>query len=483
MFPSRSGTARLSALLLVTLLLSSVPALASPLELLGGDVRSAGLAGGGGAHGYGAGALFHNVASLTRSSPALEFGFSVVQDNSRILLQARPNGYDIPDLDTANTTIPTERTLMPRSDTPEGGSMTLMTLGAVTHLNQERLRLAVLATLPVTGGSGQTTWFVDERERLFSNRLRYELLGDRVRRFDVHLGAAYEVIDNVSIGIGVQFLPSVQTNNDVYLPDVTEQGEIDLALQATQGATWGLHAGLLVQLSERLSVGLAWRDAIRLQLDGKNTLRIRGFDDDPDTYPVVQEFSTVPFYSPAMITLSAAWQVGRSTLTADFRQIQWSGYLDRNAERTGFNDVLSPGLGFEYRYSENTRVRGGWTWVPSPVPAQTGRTNYVDNSRLILALGASHDLEVRGYDLEISWFGQLHVLEPRTTTKFIESPPPVCGPGVTALCDEVPDDLRDPRTGAPIAGAAGLQTGNPGFPGFTSGGWIAAIGVQVRHAF
>jgi hypothetical protein len=36
--------------------------------------------------------------------------------------------------------------------------------------------------------------------------------------------------------------------------------------------------------------------------------------------------------------------------------------------------------------------------------------------------------------------------------------------------DELPDDAQ--ISGEPVASAAGLQTNNPGWPGFTSGGWI-----------
>jgi hypothetical protein len=39
------------------------------------------------------------------------------------------------------------------------------------------------------------------------------------------------------------------------------------------------------------------------------------------------------------------------------------------------------------------------------------------------------------------------------------------------MVDELPDDAVDAR-GDPFPGAAGLQTNNPGWPGFGSDGWI-----------
>jgi hypothetical protein len=51
-----------------------------------------------------------------------------------------------------------------------------------------------------------------------------------------------------------------------------------------------------------------------------------------------------------------------------------------------------------------------------------------------------------------------------------------------ALCDEVPDSDVD----TPVLDAEdtqGLQTGNPGVPGFSSGGYMLSAGVDVRWFF
>jgi len=43
--------------------------------------------------------------------------------------------------------------------------------------------------------------------------------------------------------------------------------------------------------------------------------------------------------------------------------------------------------------------------------------------------------------------------------------------------DEVPDDGEN--GGTPIPGRQGLQTNNPGWPGFSSGGWMASAGIYL----
>ena len=47
------------------------------------------------------------------------------------------------------------------------------------------------------------------------------------------------------------------------------------------------------------------------------------------------------------------------------------------------------------------------------------------------------------------------------------------------VVDEVPDDAVDGQLGDPIPNRAGLQTNNPGFPGFSSGGWIVGGAIHL----
>jgi len=117
--------------------------------------------------------------------------------------------------------------------------------------------------------------------------------------------------------------------------------------------------------------------------------------------------------------------------------------------------------------------------VPSPVPDQSGRTNYVDNDRGMASVGASYKFDALGQPMQVDWALQLQMLLTRETHKTIRADYPDCAEGVDALCDEVPDDTAHPRTGQPFDEAQGMQTGNPGFPGFTSGGWMGAVVLEL----
>ena len=85
--------------------------------------------------------------------------------------------------------------------------------------------------------------------------------------------------------------------------------------------------------------------------------------------------------------------------------------------------------------------------------------------------------------LRIGWHLQWHFLVPRDEVKAQLEDHPACTPGVTDVCDEITGDDVNPATGVPWAEAEGLQTGNPGFPGWSSGGWLASMGFEASWEF
>ena len=120
--------------------------------------------------------------------------------------------------------------------------------------------------------------------------------------------------------------------------------------------------------------------------------------------------------------------------------------------------------------------------MPTPVPQQTGRTNYVDNNRISSSLGAQYGFPLFGGTAQIGLQLQAHRLLPREQTKLATPTNPdgeVVAP--ERVRDEVPDDAVSGRN--PLPGAQGLQTNNPGWPGFESEGWVWVGAVHMRLAF
>ena len=96
--------------------------------------------------------------------------------------------------------------------------------------------------------------------------------------------------------------------------------------------------------------------------------------------------------------------------------------------------------------------------------------------------GARHRFVVGERGVDVGWFVSVQRLLARDTNKT-QGPYQNCAPGVKTVCDELPDSTTDPVSGKVLPQAQGLQTGNPGFPGFLSYGTILAVGLDLRIPF
>lgn len=454
----------------------SSPAWASPFELYGAGTRGSAM-GAQVASGGDPGALYYNPAAMNDVAPQLTLGIFATFSNAEILLKDRPPGYDVPDLGPSSPALPSEATLQDRSDTEGPAPLYALTIGGVTDLGIEDLRVGALIFLPTTKVLALGTHYNDERERYFSNQLQWELVDQRVHRLDIEMGASYAVTDWLSVGLGGTYLPSADVGTNVYLEDPTNQEEIDINSDVVTTSSWGFLAGALVDLPLGLRLGVAYRSAVSFRIDGGNELQIRGVDESGETR---QALDWTPLYTPSHIAAGVAWDADAFTLALDARYTLWSDYRGNHSERTDFSDSLATTLGGEYRYSTATSLRVGLGWTPSPVPEQTGRTNYVDNDRFTGSFGGDHRFVVGERPVYVGWSVQFHTLLRRDVDKAQLDEYAACEPGVRSLCDEVPDDLTDPRTGQTYRQAGGLQTGNPGFPGWVSGGFLGAVQAEVR---
>jgi long-subunit fatty acid transport protein len=159
----------------------------------------------------------------------------------------------------------------------------------------------------------------------------------------------------------------------------------------------------------------------------------------------------------------------------------WSEYLNRQGERPlpgyEWGDTLSGALGVRYAYGGLVAAYLDFAYAPTPVPLQTGRTNYVDNDRYGFGGGVTYTWPIEAWDMSLRFGaqGQFHMLAKRHQTKVN----PLLAPGNTSVVlDEVPADTTD-SNGDTHPDAQGLQTNNPGWPGFSSSGTLVGGTLSV----
>ena len=120
-------------------------------------------------------------------------------------------------------------------------------------------------------------------------------------------------------------------------------------------------------------------------------------------------------------------------------------------------------------------------YAPSPVPLQTGRTNYVDNDRYAVGAGVTYQLDMADskFKLRFGIQGQLHILPRRTQQKIDPTAPAYADKHYSQLVqDEWVDGATNSR-GDVYQESFGLQTNNPGWPGFSSRGMILGAGLNA----
>lgn len=436
-------------------------------------------------------AAYFDPAILPHLDEGFAFGFFVLSDPLETRLRARPSGVDV-DASVYDAWAPDDNgELQPLAFRPlpsaslgdrrneDGGALrSYLTISLVKHLIPKRLSVGFITVLPTSTFQEQTSRFADERQQFFSNHLEHELYGDRLGMMTVALGLGGEIVDWLSWGAGFTLGLSTTTTNPVYIPDAANQREILITSDTGVDTSLAPHFAIAFRPASTVTLGLAVHTRAQSETRGTNRLKFWQYDYDEGETALVQRFEFVNGFEPLTLAAGAKvtlpidethrWHIG-----GEFRWRGWSEYRDRAGERPAdaWSDVVTGAIGARYE-TGTAAIHLDLLWAPSPVPDQDGRENYVDEDRVGVAAGLDADLDVLGVKLRGSVGIQVHRLFPRETTKDDDSP--------FAVRDEVPDDAVNVLTGDPLPGAAGLQTNNPGYPGYSSEGWLFGAGVSLK---
>jgi len=512
---SASGRARLRALtagvlaaLAAGALHGAAPRRAHASPLLDAAGSQGGNAGAQGVvSGPGAASTYFNPAMLVAAEEGLLLGYSLASEQIGVTLDGRPAGSDVPlavgardVVDGNGAPIPNDR--VPTAwleqgcrggtepgDCPGAGlgarprqaggssrkTRSYLTVGLVKHLVKDRASLGLYMMLPVSSFVTAQSFYADQREALFSNSLHPELYGDRMTSLSFAAGGAFQILPTLSVGLSLTLALANSATASTYVRDASNY---DLLLLDTATRT---------QIDLAPVVGVRWVAATNLRF-GATLHTPQAFELETTVgakLPSGTESGTtrrnVYHWMPWRVGVGAELDVirgSRYTMSgvASIKYASWSTYEDRQGERPrsyggdlGWDDTVSGAVGVRHAYA-GARGFVDLTYVPSPVPEQVGRSNYVDNDRVGIAIGA--DLKVpiwKGFvrpGLQLS----AQRLVPRHNTK-----------DPSRIVDELPDDAAFDSTRDPVPGAAGLQTNNPGYPGYRSAGflWAGVVTLEI----
>jgi long-chain fatty acid transport protein len=363
-------------------------------------------------------------------------------------------------------------------------------LGLVSPVFGERLVLGFYAMIPLSEFTTARAFYNDEREQYFSNSLHAEMYEDRLTATSLAFGVGSRLSERWSVGATLTLSLTNRASAPVYVSNLSNLDTVLLDSDIGVEASVAPHFGAAFQASKwlQLSATLHTKQVFEIETGFQYFLATGS-----------EQSATVSFthaYMPLTAALGAEVAiVEHFSAVATLQYANWSDYKDRHSETPhpdyAWSDTLDASVGLRHK-----RGRFGSfvdaNYLPSPVPAQTGRTNYVDNDRVGVAGGVSYEFELWDGHFEIGAQLQAHRLLARHVDKFIAPPNPQPNPNLDGFADnhypqlvidEVPDDAVDGQLRDPVPGREGLQTNNPGFPGFGSEGWIlgGALNLSILY--
>lgn len=259
--------------------------------------------------------------------------------------------------------------------------------------------------------------------------VRWELYDSRASVLYLTANLAVRPVDALELGGGISFLAAthgrfeVSGTADVLLPYNSKlRHEVDADLTSVRYP----EAGMRVHLGKRATLALVYRHETKLELE--LAARLQGDVDFagvkvPILYTLTSK--TIAAYLPAQLVVGSSFDLGHGVkVDADFTYVHWSGYASPTARTAAklsatpppgidlelpteikptrgipprFEDRVVPRLGAEWLIPwpriVRPAIRAGYVFEKSPVPPQSGVTNFVDADRHTLTLGAGIRLE------------------------------------------------------------------------------------------
>jgi len=229
----------------------------------------------------------------------------------------------------------------------------------------------------------------------------------------MNVAAAVKIVDGINVGGGLTFSTDVGGSLDLN-PGVRGMGGtqvtigvVDQDAQTVLAPSAGLYVdlGRLVSAVRGLTLAFTWRDRYYLDLNIPVTIML-------GTIPLSLDFSSNLIYTPQMYTFGAAYRALPGLLVSlDVTYNRWQDYLSPSlkidtdiqlpvlplelkpgvVQDPDFSDTVTVRAGAEYRALDvswcDLLLRGGYAYDPSPVPQQTGWSNWLDGNKHQFSVG------------------------------------------------------------------------------------------------
>jgi len=440
-------------------------------------------------------------------SQHLQVSFQESSDQSRITQDIYRGDF----IDEIESTPLPSQDLKPRGVDQRSNQQIFAHVGLTQPIWPQHLYLGLIALIPLHQFELQSPGFADERLQYFDNQLQFDRWGARLEGMSAAFALAWRATDWLGVGGGVSLSNHSIAQSEVFLSDASYRGLSLISPRVEVKSSLSPYASISMRYiskgqgrkssdlvhdnkdpidwAVRGFVGLYAPEEVRV--DGSSAVKIWGYPypegQDAINQTFTRHYRALPtrvkwgtrldFYSTGgpIVTSSVnakksqkyeATPRSRWGWVTGGQWSRWSAHINQVGENSGWIDQWEVSSGV---VRETAHL--GWgldlRWRPTPVPHQSGRSSYVDPSQLACSLGVRWPIT-----RELSWqvTAQGHWLIARIDRKDLKAVDPVR--------DEFPVAI-DEITGEPISVSEGLQTNNPGYPGYKSWGVVWSGGVNL----
>ena len=214
-----------------------------------------------------------------------------------------------------------------------------------------------------------------------------------VKTIDINPNIAYRMSDSLSVAAGIDYMKLQATMEKMLLPTM-------LFRLTGEGSGIGANAGIKYKANEHLDLGLSYRSAITVKIDGNAN--------------VVGLPFTFTNSAQTEITLPALLQTGISykasdklTVNTDLEYTWWSTYdrlvvqsnsilaltggvTNTSIEEKDWKNTWTFRIGGQYKLSDQWKLRAGYVYDQTPVPSDRFETRVSDSDRQGLTFGAGY---------------------------------------------------------------------------------------------
>ena len=232
---------------------------------------------------------------------------------------------------------------------------------------------------------------------------------ERNQTLALHFGISTRITSAVYLGLGL--VSQVSTPVDLVFTPIDARGRES----RTQFSTPSLLGGILVRPSERLRLGLVYRQECKLESTWAIHFQVPDLPGIPDS-PILTTY--VLGFVPENVAFGAAYTITeRWRISGELAWYRWGAYEGpyKSAPEGIFKNIVVPRIGVMYRITRKLEARAGFYYEPTPVPKQlTGIAYPIGNDRFVPSVGIGYTFRapwgILAKPLTVDAYFQYHIL-------------------------------------------------------------------------